>query len=57
MSSVTPIQNKQPRFIDPNAPLAKQQEVFKLLMKDPPENSRVLTITPSFSRLTPAGHL
>ena len=47
--SVTPIQNKQPRFIDPNAPLAKQQEVFKLLMKDPPENSRVLTITPSFA--------
>jgi hypothetical protein len=49
--SVSQLNPKQgtPRFIDPNAPLAKQQEIFKLLMKDPPENSRVITITPSFA--------
>ena len=47
--SVTPIQKPQPRFIDPNAPLTKQQETFKLLMKDPPENSRIITITPPFA--------
>jgi hypothetical protein len=51
LMSVSQLAPKQgsPRFIDPNAPLAKQQEIFKLLMKDPPENSRVITITPSFA--------
>ena len=47
--SVSAIQPKQARYIDPNAPLAKQQEIFKLLMKDPPENSRIITITPKFA--------
>jgi len=47
--SVSAVQTKSPRFIDPNAPLAKQQEIFKLLLKDPPENSRIVTITPPFA--------
>jgi hypothetical protein len=40
---------KQPRFVDPNAPLAKQQEMFLALMRDPPENSRVITIVPALA--------
>ena len=40
---------KQQRFIDPNAPLAKQQEMFMALMRDPPENSRVITIVPAMA--------
>ena len=48
--SVTQLPAKpHPRFIDPNAPLAKQQEIFKLLIKDPPENSRIVTITPALA--------
>lgn len=44
-----PKKTKQPRYVDPNAPLAKQQEFFKLLMKDPPETSRIITFTPQLS--------
>jgi hypothetical protein len=40
---------KQPRFIDPNASLSKQQEMFLALMRDPPENSRVITIVPAMA--------
>jgi hypothetical protein len=47
--SVSTIVAKPARYIDPNAPLAKQQEIFKLLIKDPPENSRIITITPKFA--------
>lgn len=37
------------RFIDPNAPLHKQQEIFELLLRNPPENSRTVTITPELA--------
>ena len=49
LMSVSPVPKAPARFIDPNAPLAKQQEIFKLLIKDPPENSRVVTITPALA--------
>ena len=38
-----------PRFIDPNAALEDQIPVFKLLIKDPPENSRIITFSPELS--------
>jgi hypothetical protein len=47
--AVSALQTRPPRYIDPNAPLAKQQEVFRLLLKDPPENSRIITVTPDFA--------
>jgi len=40
---------KQQRYIDPNAPLAKQQEIFLALMRDAPENSRVITVIPALA--------
>ena len=45
-SNLTPLRQ---RFIDPNAPLAKQQEMLLALMRDPPENSRIITITPALA--------
>lgn len=49
MSVTTLKPQPQPRFIDPNAPLSKQQDIFKQLMKNPPENSRIITITPALA--------
>lgn len=46
--SVTPISKVQ-RVIDPNAPLKAQVSVLSLLIKDPPENSRIITITPELA--------
>jgi hypothetical protein len=40
---------KPARWIDPNAALPKQQEIFKLLLRDPPQTSRVITFTPDFA--------
>lgn len=45
----TPLPVKQPRFIDTKESLDKQQEVFQALMRDPPENSRVITIVPAMA--------
>ena len=48
--SISSIQQRPtPRYIDPSAPLQKQQEMFRLLMKDPPENSRIITVIPAFA--------
>jgi hypothetical protein len=42
MAVVTSVPTPKPaRWIDPNAPLAKQQDIFQNLMRDPPEQSRV----------------
>jgi hypothetical protein len=38
-----------PRYIDPNAPLAKQIAVLTDLIKNPPENSRVIVFSPSLA--------
>jgi hypothetical protein len=37
------------RFVDPNAPLHKQQEMFEALLKNPPENSRTIAISPQLA--------
>jgi hypothetical protein len=37
------------RFIDPNAPVDKQVEVFEYWLVNPPGNSRTVTITPELS--------
>jgi hypothetical protein len=42
---------KMPRFIDPNAPAARQFEQLMEFIKAPPETSRVLTITPELATL------
>lgn len=44
-----PVVDNGPRFIDPNAPLEKQVSVLDLLRKNPPENSRRVTITPGLA--------
>ena len=48
-AKLRPVEGLGPRYIDPNAPLAKQQDAFLALMRDPPENSRVVTITPGLA--------
>lgn len=40
---------KTPRFIDPNAPLATQIEMLLELIKNPPENSRIVTFSPALA--------
>lgn len=40
---------KAPRFIDPNAPLATQIEMLLELIKNPPENSRIVTFSPALA--------
>lgn len=35
-----------PRYIDPSAPVGKQLAVLEDLVKNPPENSRIITFTP-----------
>ena len=40
---------KAPRFIDSNAPLLKQIEVLLELIRNPPENSRIITFTPALA--------
>jgi len=40
---------KEPRFIDPKAPLEKQIEQLRAFMNDPPENGRWLTFSPKLS--------
>lgn len=44
-----PALDNGPRYIDPNAPLAKQVAVLDQLRKNPPENSRRVTITPELA--------
>lgn len=44
-----PLITSGPRYIDPNAPLDKQIEMLDLLRKNPPENSRRITITPDLA--------
>jgi hypothetical protein len=38
-----------PRFINPNDPIEKQIETLILLCKNPPENSRVITFSPTLA--------
>ena len=40
---------KAPRFIDPNAPLQQQIEMLTELIRNPPENSRIITFTPALA--------
>lgn len=51
MNKITTIaaRNDGPRFIDPNTSLAKQAAVLDLLRKNPPENSRRVTVTPALA--------
>lgn len=44
------VDSSGPRFIDPKAPLEKQIAVLLDLIKNSPENSRVITITPELSQ-------
>jgi hypothetical protein len=48
-AKATPLLVKQQRFVNPNDPLSKQKEMFSALMRDPPENSRVITIIPALA--------
>jgi hypothetical protein len=45
-AAALPMIDNGPRYIDPNAPLEKQVAVLDQLRKNPPENSRRVTITP-----------
>lgn len=47
--SSLPAIDKARRFIDPNAPLSKQIDVFKELINKSPENSRIITFTPELA--------
>jgi hypothetical protein len=42
-------EDASPRFIDPNAPIEQQIETLKLLIKDPPENSRIIVYSPALA--------
>jgi hypothetical protein len=45
-ADLLPAPIRPPRYINPNTPLEDQVAVLKALMNDPPENSRVIVITP-----------
>jgi hypothetical protein len=48
-SAALPSIESGPRYIDPNAPLERQSGVLDQLRKNPPENSRRITITPDLA--------
>jgi hypothetical protein len=45
-----PVDLPGPRFVDPKSSLEKQSAMLVALVKDPPENSRVVTITPELAQ-------
>jgi hypothetical protein len=47
--SITPI-GKPTRFTDPNKPVKDQATNLLALIKEPPENSRILTVTPELAQ-------
>lgn len=47
--AVEVIARGEPRFIDPNAPLAKQRASLDALIQNPPENSRVCVFSPDLA--------
>lgn len=49
MAIVSTVQ-KEPRFIDPESTPEKQVSNLKSLIKDPPQNSRILTVTPELAQ-------
>lgn len=49
IATLPPRADAGPRYIDPNASLAKQIVVLDQLRKNPPENSRRVTITPDLA--------